>query len=43
MMHDRRVVRGNTYAPIVHSKNTETFKDSSKILKATKGQIQKVN
>jgi len=31
LMFDKRVVRGNTYAAIVTSKNTETLKDTAKM------------
>jgi len=35
MMFDRRVVRGNTYAPIVTSKNND-LKDATKFSKPIK-------
>lgn len=36
MMFDKRIVRGNTYAPIVTSKNTESFKDGNKLVRSIK-------
>ena len=35
-MYDKRVVRGNTYAAIVTSKNTDTLKDTTKLTRPKK-------
>jgi hypothetical protein len=43
LMFDKRVVRGNTYAPVVTSKNNETMKDAARISKPIKRIVKKKN
>lgn len=39
-MFDKRIVRGNTYAPVVTSKNTETLKDAARFSRPVPKRIQ---